>query len=173
MEFTVEVPAGVTDARGRFGEIYCRVLEEHGPDLPDHRPCTDAMSRVAGEPVGPGQPVDLGPSRRNLVAAVVPGIGYGCVAAWMQPDEAMAAHVRGFGYDLRMIAVDALSGTSKNARQIRDAVLAMPEEPGPPQLVLIGYSKGTPDILEAVVTYPEIRPRIAAVVSIAGAVGGR
>ena len=38
--------------------------------------------------------------------------------------------------------------------------------------MLIGYSKGAPDILEAVVTYPEIRSRVAAVVSAAGAVGG-
>ncbi len=36
----------------------------------------------------------------------------------------------------------------------------------------MGYSKGTPDILEAVVNYPEIRPRISAVVSVAGAVNG-
>jgi hypothetical protein len=38
--------------------------------------------------------------------------------------------------------------------------------------VLIGYSKGAPDILEAVVAYPEIRRRVAAVVSAAGAIGG-
>jgi len=38
--------------------------------------------------------------------------------------------------------------------------------------VLIGYSKGAADILEAVVAYPEIRSRVAAVVSAAGAVGG-
>ena len=44
--------------------------------------------------------------------------------------------------------------------------------PGAPRLVLVGYSKGTPDVLEAIVTYPEIRPRVAAVVSVAGAVGG-
>ncbi|MGA9262225.1 MAG: hypothetical protein WBV95_09645, partial [Desulfobacterales bacterium] len=37
---------------------------------------------------------------------------------------------------------------------------------------LVGYSKGTPDILEAVTTYPELQQRVAAVVSIAGAVGG-
>jgi hypothetical protein len=40
------------------------------------------------------------------------------------------------------------------------------------QLVLVGYSKGVADILEAVVAYPEIRSRVAAVVSAAGAVGG-
>ena len=38
--------------------------------------------------------------------------------------------------------------------------------------MLIGYSKGTPDILDAIVSYPEIHARVAAVVSIAGAVGG-
>ena len=69
--------------------------------------------------------------------------------------------------------VDALSSSANNARQIRDKIMALPQEPGAPRLVLIGYSKGAPDILEAIVTYPEIRSRVAAVVSVAGAVGAR
>ena len=48
----------------------------------------------------------------------------------------------------------------------------MPSDAGAPRLVLVGYSKGAPDILEAVVAYPEIRRRVAAVVSVAGTVGG-
>ncbi|MGT2494252.1 hypothetical protein ACU4GD_36730 [Cupriavidus basilensis] len=48
----------------------------------------------------------------------------------------------------------------------------MPPAAGAPRLVLVGYSKGAPDILQAVVAYPEIRSRVAAVVSAAGAVGG-
>src|SRR5262249_21185436 len=70
------------------------------------------------------------------------------------------------------LRVDALSSSGHNARQVRDAIMAMPAPSGPARLVLIGYSKGAPDILEAVTEYPEIRPRIAAVVSAAGAVGG-
>ena len=50
--------------------------------------------------------------------------------------------------------------------------MAMDPGPGAPRLVLFGYSKGAPDVLEAVVNHPEIRARIAAVVSVAGAVGG-
>ena len=50
--------------------------------------------------------------------------------------------------------------------------MAMPADAGAPRLVLIGYSKGAPDILEAVVDYPEVRDRVAAVISAAGAVGG-
>jgi pimeloyl-ACP methyl ester carboxylesterase len=50
--------------------------------------------------------------------------------------------------------------------------MAMLQEAGPPRVVLFGYSKGTPDVLDAVVRYPELQQRVAAVVSIAGAVGG-
>jgi dienelactone hydrolase len=80
--------------------------------------------------------------------------------------------VRQFGYDLVQLKVDALSSSANNARQIRDAIMAMQAEAGASRLVLIGYSKGAPDILEAVVAYPEIRSRVAAVVSAAGAIGG-
>jgi hypothetical protein len=48
----------------------------------------------------------------------------------------------------------------------------MPVGPEPARLVLLGYSKGIGDVLEAIVRHPEIRPRVAAVVSVAGAVGG-
>jgi len=101
----------------------------------------------------------------------VPGIGYDCFAKWLAPAGTTAAHVRRFGYDFVAIQVDALSGTAKNARQIRDAVMAM-DAADAPRIVLIGYSKGAPDVLDAIVRYPEIRPRIVAVVSAAGAVGG-
>jgi hypothetical protein len=163
--------AGIVDKRARFREIYCAVLEARR-ELPDHRSCDEALTRVGDEPAGTARPVDLGPSNRRLVAAMVPGLGFECFEKWLEPPGSAAAHVRQFGYDQVVIKVDALSGTETNARQIRDALLAMPAEPGPPRLVLLGYSKGAPDILEALVTYPEIRSRVAAVVSLAGAIGG-
>lgn len=170
--FTVDVPAGVTDGRGRFNEIFCEVLAQHGPGLPDYRACGEALSHVASPPNGTGRPVDLGQSERLLKARVVPGIGYACFAQWLQAPTTARDHVSKFGYSSEMVAVDALSGTAKNASQIRDAIMAMPRPAGPPDVVLIGYSKGSPDALEAVVQYPELRQRVAAVVSVAGAVGG-
>ncbi|MEX3634008.1 hypothetical protein [Paraburkholderia sp. BR14320] len=164
--------AGIADQRGRFREIYCAVLEARGSEVPDNRPCVDALTRLANEPPPTGKPVDLGQSRRHLIAVVVPGVGYDCFRAWLDSPNGVVTHLRRFGFDGTMLEVDALSSSTNNARQIRDALMAMPAPDGPPRIVLIGYSKGAPDILEALVAYPEIRSRIAAVVSAAGAVGG-
>jgi hypothetical protein len=164
--------AGVQDKRGRFREIYCAVLQARAAEVPDARPCDDALTRLGAEPAGSGQPVPLGAAGRPLLAAVVPGIGYDCIAQWLQPPGTAIEHLRKYGYDLRPIKVDALSSSAHNARQIRDAAMAMDLGPGAPRLVLVGYSKGTPDVLMAIVNHPEIRARLAAVVSVAGAVGG-
>src|SRR6478672_8868365 len=67
--------AGIQDKRGRFREIYCAMLEAHGAEVPDARPCDDALTRLDPEPVGTGRPVPMDASRRGLIAAVVPGIG--------------------------------------------------------------------------------------------------
>lgn len=169
---TPALNSGVQDKRARFREIYCAVLEAHGPSLPDYRPCEDALTRVGTEPAGTGAPVESGQSARHLIAAVVPGIGYDCFKPWLNAPGTVTKQLRQSGYDGFLLDVDGLSSSTHNARQIRDAVMKMPPPDGPPRLVLIGYSKGIADILEAVVAYPEIRGRVAAVVSAAGAVGG-
>ncbi len=164
--------AAVEDKRGRFREIFCNILEERGRTLPDYRSCDDALTRIAGEPKGTGRPVHLGQSRRQLVAAIVPGLGADCFSDWLSPRHTVRDHIRRSGYDQILLEVDGLSSTANNARQIRDAIIEMKSGDTTRNLVLIGYSKGAPDILEALVSYPEIRQWVAAVVSAGGAVGG-
>ena len=164
--------AGIDDERGRFREIFCAILDERQATLPDYRPCDEALTLVGKEPGGIGRDVELGDSQHNLIVAIVPGVGWSCMSEWMNMEDTDGAHIRQFGYEKVILQVDALSSSSRNARQIRDEIMAMGLDGTARRLVLIGYSKGTPDILEAVVSYPEIRPYIAAVISAAGAVGG-
>ena len=121
--------AGVQDRRGRFREIFCAVLESHGHTLPDYRSCEAALTRVGSEPAGTGQPVALGPSKRRLIAAEVPGFGDACVKSWLCGPRTVTEHLRQFGYDAVQLKVDALSSSENNARQIRDAIMAMPCRP--------------------------------------------
>lgn len=164
--------AGVDDQRGRFREIYCEVLESRGEEWPDYRPCDEALTRVAGEPPGSGKPVDLGISEQKLLALIVPGVGWECIEAWLEIDESVDDLLRGFGFQAELLKVDGLSGTEHNALQIRDAIAALPAEFDDIPILLIGYSKGAPDILQAIVDYPEITERVVAVISASGAIGG-
>jgi pimeloyl-ACP methyl ester carboxylesterase len=163
----------VTDSRGRFREIFCAILDERAESVPDARPCDEALTRYGRELDGTGAPVALDESTRHLMAVIVEGVGWNCFSNWLKATGSSAEHVRQFGYEeVVVIEVESLSSCEANARQIRDAIMAMEHDGDEPHIVLIGYSKGAPDILEAVVAYPEIRRRIAAVVSAAGAIGG-
>jgi hypothetical protein len=162
----------VNDGRARFREIFCAVLDAGKDKIPDYRPCDQALTRVGVEPGAPRSPVSLEPSHRRLILAVAMGFGYDCFANWLEPSGAVASHLRQHGYDLMLLPVEGLSGSQRNARLVRDALMALPAESVPPRIVLAGYSKGATDVLEALVTYPELQARVAAVVSAAGSIGG-
>ncbi len=169
---SVMASTGVTDDRGRFEEIYCAVLEARKETVPDWRSCADALRITGAETGATGEPVDLGSSEQELLMLFVPGLGWNCFEHFLDLTYSVPKHVAQFGYEVRMVPVDGLSSTSNNARMIRDYIAALPAADAGRPVVLVGYSKGAPDILEAVVSYPEVAERVAAVVSMAGAVHG-
>lgn len=180
MPYTTDTPplvlvsadkAGIADHRGRFREVLCAVLQAGKDVLPDYRECDEVLVKVGAEPPGTGAPVNLGSEGPRPTAMLVLGLGWDCVAERFETGN-IAAHLRRTGFDATVIRVDAFSSSAGNARQIRDAVLKLPSGARVPRVVLIGYSKGIVDILDAVVSFPEIHERVTAVVSLAGAVGG-
>jgi pimeloyl-ACP methyl ester carboxylesterase len=170
----VFLPAGgadIYDQRGRFREILCAVDVAHGHELPEYRTCDEILHRFNDEPAGMGEPVHLGPARSKLRVAVVAGLGAECFGGFVTAFPYALEHLQGFGYQTASIRVDGLSSSTNNGRQVKDAVMALDLAPDE-RLVLVGYSKGTPDILEGLATYPELAQRVAAVVSVSGSVNG-
>ena len=167
-----ELDAAVVDKRGRFREIACEVLETSGRDLPHYAPCEEVLRNFGEEGGATGAPVSQGKASRPYVAALVPGIGWECFENWLDIETAFDEYFARLGIRTTLMRVDGLSGSGRNADMIYQAFKEKQHLLEHGQVVLIGYSKGAPDILEALVRYPEIRPYIAAMVSVSGAVRG-
>ncbi|HMK60551.1 MAG TPA: hypothetical protein VK452_05320 [Dissulfurispiraceae bacterium] len=164
--------AAVKDERSRFREIYCAIQADHGRSLPEDKPCDEVILRLGNESSPTGKTVRVGPSAglRNMRIVVVPGIFSECVAGSVRTYSDAIDHLKKIGYKIDLLQVAGRSGSSQNAKQIRDFIVSKVQLEE--RLILVGYSKGVPDILEAVVDYADLQDRVVAIVSIAGVVSG-
>lgn len=161
--------ANVSDARGRFREIYCAIRADHGQHLPEDMPCEEAVLRLSNEPPARGLPVNLGPPTKPLRVVVVPGLFEECLREHAQTFSDGLIHLKSHGYRTDYIPVGGRSGTAHNAGQIRDFLRGLP--PGE-RVLLVAHSKGAADSLEALAAYPDIISRVAALATVAGVIAG-
>lgn len=181
LDYSVNTPAttlsvlgapAVKDGRARFRQIFCDRLAadpDFGPE--QGTTCETYLLRLEDEPK-PAATAELLPQPiPRLRILIVPGFMGVCFWDFAKPFEISVAHLNARGYRINWIVVDGRSGTEQNGGQIADAIRCLDLEEGEP-LVLLGHSKGAVDILEFLVNYPDLAGRVAAVVSVSGAING-
>jgi len=152
-------------SRGQdFADVFCSVLKQNGPDGVDLLPCSRWLEARGREDL------PLGEVPRGYRLLVVPGIFNTCVSD--NPAFALGRKVltEKYGVTTDLLAVPNDS-SEDNARLIANYIEEQWLADQRP-FILVGYSKGTPDIQTALALYPQIRAKVAAFVSTAGASGG-
>lgn len=157
--------AGVIDARGAFRARFC----EAAGVAASAADCERLLPRLPGEPEAVVSRQEPSQTRVRRVL-FVPGLWSDCVRPLTAPEKLLKEAFAAAGWSFAVVNVDGTSSSEGNAGRLREAVLGQPGEPG--DTVLIGHSKGAVDILVALEAHQEMRARAAAVVSLAGAVGG-
>ena len=162
----------VKDGRARFREIFCdRLAADPEFGTEQGTTCETYLLRLEDEtkPAAPTAPLPESVPRLRIL--IVPGFMGVCFWDFAKPFEVSVARLNARGYRIDWIVVDGRSGSEQNGGQIADAVRCLDLEEGEP-LVLLGHSKGAVDILEFLVSYPDLARRVAAVVSVSGAING-
>ena len=164
-----DAPSGIIDGRSGFRRHFCEALEEHPEDTAAPVPCDFWLHRLDDEPpeAPPGQSAVSSP----LQVLLVTGAFSECFGEDARPFGSAVGPLRDHGYRIDTVVVGGRSGTAHNAREIAEYLEQWPIQMDMP-LVLVGYSKGTSDILQFLVDFPDLAQRVTAVVSVAGSVGG-
>ena len=161
--------AGVIDARAEFERIACQVNDARGRQFPDFRECSEIFTAMG--PVLPAPPVaQREPCCFNLV--FVPGILGECIAHLATPFSDSYDRLRRLGHSVHVIPVKGRASSEFNGKEIAAYLAAREAELD--KVILIGYSKGLPDLLEALAANPDAAwtNKVRAVVSVAGVVSG-
>jgi hypothetical protein len=148
-----------------FASLFCSVLSQENPDGGTWGTCDKYL-----EGANPNIRAPLPPLTADYHIIIVPGFLSSCFAdtpAFQKGAQVLHGNY-GFAVDTVPVPNDP---SSANARLIAQFIQNQAGKDSK-KLILIGYSKGAPDIYEALVTNASIVPHVAAFISVAGAVGG-
>ena len=155
------------DLRPAFRQALC-------PQLPAETDCTQVLRHLPDEREAAGATPTSRASATALAhryrLAFVPGLLAGCAGSLIVPFQDVVESLRAQGFEARILSVQGRGSTEQNAGRIAEQLAADTVDTRP--LIVFGYSKGLPDLLEALVRHPAATRRVATVVSWAGAVGG-
>ncbi len=147
----------------RFANLFCSVLQAN-PDGGEWAPCDEYLETQAEEDV------ELPLMSRDYRVVVVPGIFSSCASDAPAFERGRAYLKDVHGVDSFLVSIP--NNSSEDNGKLIAQFLRERWREDKRKFILVGYSKGTPDIQTALATEPDIRSMVAAFVSIAGASGG-
>lgn len=144
---------------------FCSVLANENPDGGQWSGCGEYI----GEASAVEAPAKLAALRSDIPVLVLPGFFSDCLSSSQPFHEALehlkSAHqIRGEYFQLKNLS------SAENGRLIAEYINAHFD--GTHRYLVVGYSKGATDGYEALASFPELQSKVAAFVSVAGAVGG-
>ena len=163
--------AGIKDGRVRFREIFCKQFAAIGPPSDGMQDCSDYLHRLTDEPGKSSGSSNTPIPLQSVRFIVVPGFFSDAAVDGIRALGPSMDRLSGKGYRIEYIRVSGGGSSDYNAHQIETYFRerAFPEHE---KLVLIGYSKGTIDLLYFLAANPDLARRVDAMVSYSGAVNG-
>lgn len=157
--------AGAThDVSMAFGDIFCSVLKQNNPGGGEWGPCAGYI-----DPAGKDD-LKLGPLSTQYRVLIVPGILSSCVPDSPAFQEGQETLKKQYGLDVALLPVPNDSSES-NAKVIAQYLRDHKTGDGR-KYILVGYSKGGPDIQVALTQEAGVAEQVAAFITVAGASGG-
>jgi hypothetical protein len=156
------------DLSAAFAQTFCSVLQEEKPDSGGWGPCSDYLQNAA--PSGATATRELGPIPTNYRVLVIPGAFSSCQANTLPFQEGQEHLRRAHGMTVEFLQMPNDTSTGNGQRIAAYLRGAMQKDSR--KYIVVTYSKGSPDLMEALAMDPQARAAVAAYVTVAGAIGG-
>lgn len=163
------IPVSAAQASGapdvKFANLFCSVREKENPDTGDWAACEQFLQTA------PQARVDLTPLATKYRVLIVPGFFSACASSIAPAFGDGLDHMRNQHQMTVEVWVPPNDSSEANgaaiAQYLRDHMVTDQRK-----YIVLGYSKGAPDVQTALALHPEAKDAVAAFVAVAGAVGG-
>jgi len=149
----------------KFANLLRSVREKENPDTGDWAACEQFLETTAQARV------ELPPLPNTYRVLIVPGFFSACASSIAPAFGEGQEHLRtqhGMTVEMWVPPNDSSEANGAAiAKYLSDHMLSDPRK-----YIVLGYSKGTPDVQTALALYPEAKNAVAAFIAVAGAVGG-
>jgi hypothetical protein len=152
------------DRRAAFADMFCSVLRDENPDGGEWGDCSQYIETKPDT-----AKITLGPISKKYRILVLPGFMSSCVSSVQALGKGQERLRKDFGLDVEYLALPNDS-SENNGKLIADYLRKHANDSR--KYIVIGYSKGAPDLQVGLAHDPDAAKNVAAFVSLAGAVGG-